>query len=332
MLLAIVLLACNVLFGHKMPVGNSAPDAEGISEPQREKIGAPQAASVLFGQFETVFYAKAEFLSNSGTPNRWGKASEDYLVAPFNELMEGIKHVGSDDSSEILRNSEAILVGAKEFRPPAGFGAVQSRRCYIVIPKDGNYDLRKYFRHATDESSGGLQVWKWSAQFGEYGEDDPKRSSTFYASQIASSYLVIANNRDDLQETVSRLAAANDSKAMLARVPDWDTVSEHKFWGYRRLGDSRVLNTEAEGMSLLTINAKTIILFVDSDDKQCVILIVSSDMGRNSALTEKAASILPPFKHLGGGLWEAMLPFAENEEGHDRLFVVLNLFGFGEYT
>jgi hypothetical protein len=318
------------------PAGAIALASEALD--MRHDADAPtgsglHAASVLFGQFETVLYAQADFLSSS--PHFYGmeKASADSFRLPFAELLEGLKRAGGNDSNNLVKNSDAVLLGAKEFRPPAGLGGVHSRRCYVLLlGHNNNRDLSEYFRQAATESIAGVQVWEWSAQLGEFGEEDPTRPTTFYAAQIDGSYLLVANNRDDLQTAVSGLTTPENSRAILAGIPDWDIVSRHKIWGYRHLGDSRALKTEAEGMSLLTINAKTLMFFVDTDEKDCVIRIVSSDMGRNSALTELAAKMLPPFRHQGNGIWEVRFPFLENEEGHERLFLLSYLFGFGAYV
>ncbi len=301
----------------------------GLAETNREL----HAASVLFGRFESVYYAEGDFLSNHSALYGMEEASADSLRNPFDELLAGLNETGVNSSGDILKDSDAVLLGAREFRSPAGLGPVHSQRCYVVILRGGSkHDLHEYFRRATTESLAGMQVWKWSAKLGEFGEENSQELSTFYAVQVADSYLVISNNPGDFRVIVSGLRAPENLGAILAGIPGWEAVSKHKIWGYRRFIQHGVVDPGAAGLPYVTKYAKAFSFFVDIQKREGVVLVVSSDMSENSALTKKPAAMLPPLKRLGGGIWEARFPFFKNGEGNDRLFLVMYLLGFGAYT
>jgi hypothetical protein len=106
----------------------------------------PQAASALFSEFETVFYAKADLLSSSGGYKGLSEQSANSLRVPFADLLGALDSLGKPISDEMLHDADAVLVGAKDFRPPAGLGAVRSQLCYVLVLRSGNFDLGKVAR------------------------------------------------------------------------------------------------------------------------------------------------------------------------------------------
>jgi hypothetical protein len=288
------------------------------------------AAFALLEHYETVLYARADFLSNSDEFGGMDKDSADTLRLPFQEILEGLKHSGTYNSMELMRNSDAVLLGAREFRPPAGLGAVHSKRCYIVILRGNNkQDIHKYFRRAATESLDGLQVWKWSAQLGEFGEDDASQPSTFYAVQIKRSYLLIANNRDDLRDVMRGLTSTENHEAILADIPDWDILSVHEVWGYRHIRRTGIFNEEVAGLSFVTPSIEVLSFFVDFKKKSSVVRILGSDMNRDTVPKINPAAEPPTFKWLAPGIWEAKIPFSENQAKYSPLLLILVRLGFG---
>src|SRR5205823_5215043 len=115
-----------------------------------------RAASTLFDQYETVFYAKGDLLSASGGYKRLSKQDTNTVTAPFGYLLGGFDPLGKKVSAEILGNADAALVGVKDFRPPAGrtgLGDVQSRFCYVVVLESRKFDLSKIARKSGVMSS-----------------------------------------------------------------------------------------------------------------------------------------------------------------------------------
>jgi hypothetical protein len=284
-----------------------------------------RAASVLFGQFETVFYAKGDVVSSSGVYSHVAENDADMIRLPFFQLREALNALGGDTSKEILNGSEDVLVGAKNFRSPSGLGPVRSKRCYIVILKAGEFDLHKHFRQSPAASVAGAPVWKWSAKLGEYGEEDP-RPSLFYAAHIGVSYLLVSNSLEDLRDIATRIS----SKMTVPGIPDWEIICQHREWGYRRYRHSGVADRTAAGMSSVTPSAEALMFFVDFDKEVSLMRLLSIDEATAAKINAKAK--LPPLKSQGKGVWETKIPFAGNEESFGRLAGVMWLFGFGAYV
>ncbi len=290
-----------------------------------------RAASVLFGQFETVFYAKADLLSNSGAYEHVAKHDADIIRFPFFILQKGFNSLGDDNLNEILNSSEAVLVGAKDFRPPSGLGPVRSQRCYVFILKRNDFDLHKHFPQAPATSVAGVPAWNWSAKLGEFGEEDPSRPSSFYAAQIAGSFLVVSNNLEDLQATAKGLISAEKPETILAGIRDWELIRRQKIWGYRRYQHNGVVDRNAAGMWLITPGAEALMFFVDFDKKIGVMRLTSSDPNEDVAAKINATAKLPSFKAQARGVWETTFPLTGDESSFDRLVYIMSYFGFGVY-
>src|SRR5271154_7432756 len=91
-----------------------------------------RAASVLFKQFETVAYARTDFLSSLDAHdfNKDVDSLSD-LRLPFLELIGGLRALGSKTEKDVEKSYSAVLAGAKDFVGPEGLGMVSSRTCYI---------------------------------------------------------------------------------------------------------------------------------------------------------------------------------------------------------
>jgi len=289
-----------------------------------------RAASALFGRFETVFYAKGSIVSNSGLHGPVAKDADE-LRLPFFELQEALKSLGGDTSREVMTNSEGVFVGAKSFRSPSGLGPVRSERCYIMILKGGEIDLYKRFPQSPAGSVAGASIWSWSAKLGEFGEDDP-RPSSFYATQIAGSYLLLSNNLEDLQATAKGLIWSENPETILTGIRDWEMVRQHEVWGYRRYRHTGVVDAEAAGMSWVTPGAEALVFFVDFEEKISVMRLSSSGRNEDAAAKMNATAKLPPLKPEGGGVWETRIPLTGDEGSFERLANVMDCFGFGVYV
>jgi hypothetical protein len=155
-----------------------------------------RVAALLAGRFETVAYARAGLLAGGDYgPLSRGDASN--LRFPFFNLRRGLESLHRGASAEVLGASREVLVGAREFLPPGGppphLGAVRSRFCYVVLGACA-VDLRRYVNEFHAGSIAGREIWQWRAPSVE-GEEGPVR---FYAVRIAPSYLIVANDIDDL--------------------------------------------------------------------------------------------------------------------------------------
>lgn len=294
------------------------------------------AASVLFDRFETVFYARIDIASASGAYDGFSELESSTLRQPFGLFPGALRSLGEWTANEILKGGEAVLVGAKDFRAPGGsegLGPVRSQFCYIVILKDDSgIQAQKYFS-ASEPPSGsaaGSPVWHWSAKLNEFGRDDP-RPSSLYLTQVSTKYLLITNELGDLQDIAARLAPSNQGSQTLGALREWASVREHQIWGYRRYRFTGVLDPVAAATSEVTPNAEALAFFLDFDKRVAVLRLLCSATDESAAAKIDARRVLPSFKPTGPGVWEIVMPLTGNEGSAERLFAVMDLFGFGIY-
>jgi len=299
---------------------------QGLADTNPESI----AASALFDRFETVFYTKQDIVSASGTYKGLSELESATLHYPFGLLPGALNSLGKQASAEILESGEAVLVGAKDFRAPVGLGQVRSQFCYVVILKSA-FELRKYFTTAPSVSAAGSPVWHWSAKLAEFGRGDPRLSS-LYATQITETYLLISNRLVELQAVARRLSSSDQNLQTLAKLRDWEFISQHKLWGYRHYRHTGIVNPVAAGTSVVTSGAEALMFFADFEKKVGVLRLLSSVTDEGTPAKINAKAVLPPLKPRGPGVWETTVPLAGNEDSSERIFAVMYLFGFGIYV
>jgi hypothetical protein len=316
---AAVLLAVVLLYGNRResrrPHGGSSIE---------ERI----AASALFGGFETVFYSKADLLLGPSSKHRAAVAAG----VPFAYLQGALDSLGNNVSAGILASAEAVLVGAKDFRPPSGLGSVRSKSCYIVILGDRNAsDWGKYTRQATPAAvENGITVWSWSAKLGEFGEGDP-RPSSFYATQVRQDYILVSNDLGELRKIADALSSTEDDPRGLSSIRDWASVSHHDVWGYRRYRQEETVDSEAAGTTNVTPGAEALVFFFDFKDKSGVLQLFCSPGDDSTAAKMNGVPGMPRFRHVRSGVWESTVQLSDDSTVSEPLFVTMGLFGFAAY-
>lgn len=294
------------------------------------------AASALFDRFETVFYAKSDIVSASSTPKGFSDLEFSTFHYPFALLPGALHSLGEVAFREIFNGSDAILIGAKDFRAPEGtegLGQVRSDFCYVIIlKKDSGVQLRKYFTgsESPSASAAGSPVWHWSAKLNEFGRDDP-RPSSLYFTQVSEAYLLVSNDLPDLQNTAGTLVSSDQDLQALHHVRDWYSLEGHQFWGYRRYRHAGIVNSVAAGTSEVTPGAEALSFFLDFDKRMGVLHLFTSATDEGTAAKMNARTMLPKFKREGPGIWEASTPLAGNQGSAEQMFGVMYLFGFGVY-
>jgi hypothetical protein len=310
-----ILLAC-LIFG----CGRSAGD---ISRESR-------AAAALFGEYETVFYARRDLSSRAGAFGQLSERNAEDVRTPFLYFLASFYWMGQQVPAEILSNSAAVLMGAKDFQPPKGLGPVHSQRCYVVVlGKWSTLDIRKYFNYAPVASAGGAPVWNWGANLGEFGEEDT-RPSSLYAAVIMNSYLLVSNNLGELQSVADKLTSPkDDSPQTLSTIRDWEFLSRQKLWGYRRYRHAALVFGDASGMREVTPSAEALVFYFDSKKQSCALRVLASD--GSTADKINSWGVFPPLQTSTAGTWETTIPLSNNEQTSDRVFYVFGLFGFGVF-
>jgi hypothetical protein len=286
-----------------------------------------RAASMLFKQFETVAYARTDFLSRFDAYDvNKDVDSLANLRLPFLELVGGLRFLGSNAERDVEKSYSAVLVGAKDFVGPEGLGAVSSRKCYLgMLEGSAQPDIEPDFRQASYESIDGRQVWTWSIP----AYEGHPRPTKFYAVQIASSYFVMTNNREDFREAVNALASAESSQTTSIGVSGWESLSAHKYWVYRLIRRSGVVSSEAAGIEDLTPDMISLAFFADIDKRTGSLRILSSDKSTKAIPKVFRASELNHFQSLEPGIWQETISLSKDEAGFDALFEVFYSFGFG---
>jgi hypothetical protein len=292
------------------------------------------AASGLSRQFETVFYETSQFLSSSAAYDHLSAQETNNLQFPFVYLRGALDALKNHASADLLANSDAVLVGARDFHPPAGLGAVRSQRCYVAILKDGGgFDFRKYLREGPLFSDVGTPVWNWSASLGEFGEGDPKPSS-LYATQVGQSFVLVSNDVHELQTLAQQLASPGRNSETSNDIREWASVSKHEVWGYRRYRHVGIADPMAAGMADVTGSAEELIFFVQPDHKTLVLQLFAEDQGtaeRINAGMTKARIAWSPLGPSGTGSWDSTIRLSGDENSAELTFIVVGLFGFAVY-
>ncbi|QEE27999.1 hypothetical protein FTW19_08320 [Terriglobus albidus] len=284
-----------------------------------------QAAAALLSQFDSVFYVKASLLGDSGDYKGLPGGISGTLRIPYGDLLGGLNVLGQQTSVEIFNDADAVLVGAKDFRPPAGLGGVQSQFCYVVLlRKRSVLDLGTLAKKPGPISSAGGATWKWLAKPTE-GRHEPQ---AFYATQIAHSYLLISNDMGSLQSMAGRLSSANHSAPTLPEVSDWERLSQHDVWGYRHYQQVDIKYRDAAGMTDVTPAAQALSFFVDPEKKVGVLRLFASD--DSTAKKLNSAAKLPSLRPGNQGVWEVNIPL-DSEASSEQMLATMWLYGFGLY-
>lgn len=284
------------------------------------------AVAVLFKSFETVFRTTPAVLSDSPMEKDVGIAWE-----PFSYLQVALEATGKRMYPTIVNNSEAVLLGTKDYLPPNGLGRVISTRCYISVMREGNtVDLSRYFNTPPVSSANGASVWNWTVNLGELGERD-SRPSLLYITQIANKYILVSNNLEELEKVMGGLISSEKS-TMPTGIREWDDVRRHEFWGYRKYrgSQSRSVDTTSAGTRGIKSDAEALILYVDIKHRTGVLRFLGSKVDDASVKSINAMRKIPPLQSVGPGKWETIFPLtADVGPFPESAFTVLWLFGLG---
>ena len=283
------------------------------------------AVAVLFERFETVFSSTPNLLSEPPHNNRDG-----FVWQPFDYLRAGLETVQKQAPMNLLADSDAILLGSKDYHFPIGLGPVRSTRCYIaVLKKQSTFQLSRYFTRSPIAFVDDEPVWTWSAKLGEFGEEDP-RSSALFATQLMHSYIVVSNDLEELLGLSARLASVGDDSSVLAGIRELNDASQHEFWGYRKFRhDQFQVNGRISTGVRITPDAEALITYVDLKKQTGVLRLLSYKADDATAVNINANGNVPPLKPIEPKIWETNFPLAEVGPFHESAFWVQWLFGLG---
>ncbi|HYL92337.1 MAG TPA: hypothetical protein VEW69_04195 [Alphaproteobacteria bacterium] len=302
-------------------------------------------AVAALGEFETIFYSKANLVFNSPVDPRIQGSGIDLLRLPFIYLWEGLGQQSSDFLREVQGSSRAVVVGASDFRRPAGLGMVRSRRCYIILLKDGSsFDLKKYFREMPSAFAMGEPIRTWSAALAEFGEED-LRPSSFYATQFGHSYIVVSNDVKELQAVARKLGPKDKEAQAVDLSPDLALLTGYEYWGYRRYQLTNAIDEQAGETADIKLGTDALVFHADRVKKNAVLRFVGApESVQHTAANINAKNVLPTFRQFELGIWESNMSLSESTPGDrnmpqsksrqsfDFMAAVFDLFGFGVYS
>jgi hypothetical protein len=301
---------------------------------------ATLAASALFEQFESVFFSDSRVLLDTGKFDALSPNEVNALRRPYTYLLGSVSMLGQEATEQMLESSEAVLVGAKDFRPPKGLGPVRSQRCYVVVLRKQRlllpfmrrkpFALHNYIQKGPVAFHSGTSIWSWSVELGEFGEGDP-RPSTIYGAQLGDSYLILSNSLQILQTLAENLLSVSNAARAVNEMRDWPSFSQHQVWGYRRYAHAEIHDKAAAGLLDVTTGAQALIFFADIMNKRAVIRLHCDVADEGTPAKINARAILPRLKSGEGPFWTTAFPLNGNEEVQERILFVMGLFGFGAY-
>lgn len=288
-----------------------------------------RASAALFDHFETVFSANADLLSGTASYGGLTRQDANSLRVPFAYLIGALNSLGTKAPSDILGNAARVMVGVRNFKAPKGLGSVRSEFCYIIVLRDpSRTDLKRYFGSPPAPAQGGGSVWTWSANLGEYGEDD-RRPSSLNAAQLAE-YVLIANNGAGLDAVAQSIARTQRAPDHRSHTHQQDLIGEKEFWGYRQYEHGHVSNKVAAGLEEIAPTTQALLLYVDFPAQAAVLRFYSSSV--DDPTPRRFDALLPPFKFLGDKAWETTITLNGGQPAYDQMFTVMGLFGFAIYT
>lgn len=290
-----------------------------------QKDNETRAASALFERFETVAFTDSRFLLNFKSDSQ-NDESLNGLRLPFVELIAGLTMLSQTAEDDFNNATNAMLVGAKDFRAPEGLGLVSSQKCYIGILADGLPGaLASDMSKAAVASIEGQKVWTWSMP--PY-EGHP-RSTPFYAAQVGNYYFVMGNNREEFMAIVHALSSPDTASFLLSNAFDWDNFSKHQYWACRLIRRGGVIDPEGAALTRLNSDAVAISFSADISKREAVIRVLSSDPDMKSAPRVLPGPQLQRFHQKPGRIWEATVSLTQDRAGSEAMAALFYSLGIG---
>ncbi len=282
-----------------------------------------QATSALLSEFETVFYARADLVTGSnGYKGLLQRGANGVLRLPFADLLGALDSLGKPAVHEIFHDADAVAMGAKGFRAPSALGEVLSQRCYVVVLRSGSgFDLGRVISRSHVVSPAGRSTWKWLSK----PTESRPHGETYYATQVAHSYLLISNDASDLRAIATRLPS-RDSRAA-HDVPEWESSGRRALWGYRRYRQDESEDTDSVGLTDVTPGARALSFYLDSEGVAGVLRLLAADGG--TAERMNANGRLPGLKRVSSDAWQTRISLSGAGASPEQMLFVMWLFGFG---
>jgi hypothetical protein len=308
-----------------------------VAEIAEDKV---QVASVLSGEFASIFYANSKPLLERHLIDSKTIGSEGSLERPFGYLYEAYAPVPGHPIKEILKAGSGVFVGAKDFRRPEGslgLGEVRSRRCYVVLLKNaGSFDIALYLRRLQSATLIDGGMWKWTVHIDEFGPEvvngmpmgKPKTSS-IYSRQIGNRFLLLSNDLQEMKIVSDRLAVVSQDHPTQDEIRKWGEITQNQVWGVRSYEHYVDQDKVAAGTQEVSPGTKAIACFLRLDRKALSVRVFTSSIeGEDTIKKLNSNRLFPLFKPIGAGIWESAIPTSDGA----ALNAAMGLFGFIVYS
>lgn len=277
-----------------------------------------RAASVLLGEFETVFYSGG---SRASPPGRSADVETGPLGVPFADLLGASSSLDKRAPADFAAGE--MLVGAKDFEAPSQIGSVGYTFCYVVVlsGRSGLPPIAGYFRAAEAGESGGVSFWHWLAR---RGPDIAAADLSFYAATVGKSYLVVSNDVGELTRVFGRLGATHEDPPGARGLSFPDGPPRGSYWGYRRIPLEKT-GGGGRGPGDFPSGSRALVLSLNKRPDSFTLGLVGPAVRPTPLILSPG---LPPLRPSGSGRWQAIVTISSSEGSEERLFVVMGLFGF----
>jgi hypothetical protein len=283
-----------------------------------------RAASVLSSRFETIVYTDARFLLNFEADST-REESLNALRLPYIQFSAGLRTLSATAETEITSHYTSVLVGSKDFRSPEGVGVVTSHQCYVAVNDGPQVSVDRVFTPATSTSIDGTRAWTWTMP----PYEGYSATTTFYAAQVGSSYLVMANTREDFLAIAAALASAPNRKLASVNILDWNNMNNHEYWAYRSIRRTGVLDPEAAALNHVNPELQAMSFYADISRRTSKLRVWSLDVSQKGIPKVLPDSEYGQFTVESDGVWAAPLSLTQDRRGLEAVTKLFFCLGHG---
>jgi hypothetical protein len=210
----------------------------------------------------------------------------------------------------------------------------------VLLGDASEFDLKRHFQTEPVAVLANGPVWKWAVHIDEFGPEHigrmpagKPRPSEIFATQVRREYILVSNNLKELQEIAKELASANQKLENLTRMHDWESISHHDVWAYRRYRYSGVTNKVAAGMEDVAPGTEAVACFLDSQTKTITVrLFIDTAAGKHTVERMNSKNKFPPLMRSRKDLWETSILLSGDNKSNEATLVIVGLFGFLAYS
>jgi hypothetical protein len=303
----------------------------GCASPPHEAPGLTKTLDAMALFSETVYHARGSvFDEHRGVSAR----TMGRLRSPIHPLESALRKVGL--YADFLRNGriEDVVLGARHFRPPVGFGLFRFDACYAVL-LSGPFEIDISARPEVQQAGEilGKQCGRVTASQGELNSD-----ITFFIAQSGPREILVATDRDLLTSVLSRVLGEASRPDLETAFPGWaqlESRAEVRVVRTYRHDDAKLRVSEKQRLpSPGEVDASAVAMAMATDFQKGVTTLKYWTTDANDSTTQylRKADRLP-LRELQPGYFEALLVIRgwHDEETPD-LLGLMGYLGFGWVT